>query len=233
MSSKDQITKRSDSSAQLCSRAEPSTKFPATEPKQYQGIGDYSGMRVFIRVQQICTSTDCVMCCFFPDDVHHGEDLVLGQPKTRELQLNSKVEVPFELLNTNRIIDSKLDLDSNKTSRANNQANHSLFNKDKTITARIPSPHTASKDHAKSSEVNIKAFDDSKVKAEIAHNLKRLRVAKDSGQAISTERNVIRCSDLSTFSRSKWYVDRSLSCVNNSMQMINGYCFSTKTNRNN
>ncbi|KAL1815965.1 hypothetical protein ACET3Z_018539 [Daucus carota] len=198
VSSKDQITKRSDSSAQLCSRAEPSTKFPATEPKQYQGIGDYS------------------------DDVHHGEDLVLGQPKTRELQLNSKVEVPFELLNTNRIIDSKLDLDSNKTSRANNQANHSLFNKDKTITARIPSPHTASKDHAKSSEVNIKAFDDSKVKAEIAHNLKRLRVAKDSGQAISTERNVIRCSDLSTFSRSKWYNTTSTDCKTSNVIDVSG-----------
>lgn len=185
-SAKDQISKHSDSTcAHLCSKAETSTKLPVNTPNDYQEHGDQS------------------------DNVRHNKDLVLGKPKTRELQLNSPMEVPFKLLNTNRITHSKLEPDSNKMSRANNPANHSPFNKDKAI---ITSPHTANEDHANNFKSKIEAFDTSKVKPESELNLKRLRVAKDGGKAIQIERNVLRRSDLSAFSRSKWYNTTSNGC---------------------
>lgn len=154
-------------------------------------------------------SVDChyvkinVMYYFFPDNVRHGKDLVLGKTKTRELQLNNPMEVPFKLLNTNRITHSKIEPDSNKMSRANNPANSPL-NKDKAIITKTPS-HTANEDHAKTFKSKIRAFDHSKVKPEIELKLKRVRVAKDSGKAIHIESNVLRHSDVSAFSRSKWY----------------------------
>ncbi|KAL8149861.1 hypothetical protein AgCh_006759 [Apium graveolens] len=213
-SAKDQISKHSEGTcAQLSSKAETFTKLPVTTPKEYQEKGDQS------------------------DNVRHGKDLVLGKTKTRELQLNNSMEIPFKLLNANRITHSKIEPDPNKMSRANNLAK-SLFNNEKTIISRTPD--TASEDQAKTFKSKIRAFDNSTVKPEIELNLKRLRVAKDSGKAIQIERNVLRHSDLSAFSRSKWYNTTSNGCktsngidVSVSLEAINDESdIRTSSNRN-
>lgn len=210
-SAKDQISKYSEGTcAQLCSKAETSTKLPVTTQKEYQENGDQSGMHEYIKGQHICIFNRLSLCqeinvmyYLFPDYVRRGKDLVLGKTKTRKLQLNNPMEIPFKLLNTNRITHSKIEPDSNKMSRANNTAN-SLLNKDKAIIIETPS-HTSNEDHAKTFKSKIRAYDHSKDNPEIELKLKRVRVAKDSGKAIQTESNVLRHSDISAFSRSKWY----------------------------
>lgn len=182
MSARDQIAKSSDSTcAQLCSNAETCTKIMAHEITHEVHKENH---------EQI-------------DNVRHRKYLAIGKSKMVESQPNDANKVPSKLPDTNKISCSKLDSYANKTRRGKDLANHSEhpFNKDKAIITNIPSPQMASEDHTRTRKNKKKAFNNPKAEPEMELNLKRLRVAKDTGKAIQTDRNVSRDSDLSAISR--------------------------------
>lgn len=125
-----------------------------------------------------------------------------------ESKLNEPNEVAFKLPDTNKISCSELDSYANKTMLGKDLTNQSKhpFNKDKAIITNIRSPQTASEDHTRTRKIKNKALDNPKAEPEFELNLKRLRVAKDTGNAIQTDRNVSRHSDLSAISRYTWLI---------------------------
>ncbi|KAK1403433.1 Two-component response regulator-like APRR7 [Heracleum sosnowskyi] len=182
MSARDQIAKSSDSTcAQLCSNAETCTKRLAHESSHEVYEENH---------EQI-------------DNARRRKDLAIGKSKMVEFQLNNPNKVPSKLPDTNKKSCSKLDSYANKTRRVKDLANHSEhpYNKDKAIITNTPSPQMVSEDHCKTRKIKNKAFDNPKAEPEMELNLKRPRVAKDTGKAIQTDHYVSRDSDLSAISR--------------------------------
>ncbi|KAL8135993.1 hypothetical protein AgCh_010562 [Apium graveolens] len=186
MLARNQIAKSSDSTcAQLCSNNETCTKTMAHEITHEVYKENH---------EQI-------------DNVRHRKDLANGKSKMLESQLNEPNKVSSKLPDTNKISCSLLDSYANKKRLDKDLANHSEhpFNKSKTIIPNIPSLQVASEDHTKTRKIKYKALDNPRAESETELNSKRLRVAKDTGKAVQTDRNVSRRSDLSAISRSAWY----------------------------
>lgn len=214
VSSWDHIAKCSDGTcAQLHSNAKISNGklFPVIAPKEFQE-----------QEEQI-------------DNVWKGKKLVNGKTRTFKLLHESPNEVTLKLIDTTKISLSKIEPSPSTRRRGKDPANHSGEhppNEDKAIVPNIPAPQMAGGEyetlslieHAKFLLIKNKVIDDSKEGPEVELSLKRLRVAKDTGKAVQTDRNVLRRSDLSSLSRSKTTTNafKAPIEVNGSSSLVNG-----------
>ncbi|GMI71370.1 pseudo-response regulator 7 [Hibiscus trionum] len=151
------------------------------------------------------------------DNVAMGKDLRLDLPRNLDLQLECPVEVPIRKVGTKQInqlemssskfneqIDKRqLDLNSevpssNQKSEAANQTGITSLTSD--LKKEI-AEYEASNRLSKISDGNDKTVNDSKELPSTELGSKRLRVVKDAGTVVTDERNVLRRSDSSAFSR--------------------------------
>ncbi|GMJ03040.1 pseudo-response regulator 7 [Hibiscus trionum] len=151
------------------------------------------------------------------DNVALGKDLDIGMPRNVDLQLNSAVEVPIKTVGTKQInltelgsskfneqIDKrKLDLNSESPSckLKSEAATQNGITSKTTDLEKETAECEASNRLSKISDSNDKTVNDSKELSCIELGLKRLRGVKDDGNVVRDERNVLRRSDSSAFSR--------------------------------
>ncbi|KAK6231533.1 hypothetical protein SCA6_001606 [Theobroma cacao] len=151
------------------------------------------------------------------DNVAMGKDLDIGVPRNVDLQLEHPVEVPIKAIGTKQInllemgfskfneqIDNrKLDLNSETpSSKVKSEApNQTGIISETTDLQKESADYEASNRLSKISDSNDKNINDSKELPSVDLGLKRLRGVKDAGTAFRDERNVLRRSDSSAFSR--------------------------------
>ncbi|GMI96474.1 pseudo-response regulator 7 [Hibiscus trionum] len=151
------------------------------------------------------------------DNVALRKDLGVNKPRDLDLLLECPVEVPIRTVGTKQInllemssskfneqIDKRqLDLNSEglpskQKSEAANQTGITSMTID--LKKEI-AEYEASNRHSKISDGNDKTINGSKELPSIELGLKRFRVVKDAGTVVRDERNVLRHSDSSAFSR--------------------------------
>ena len=154
------------------------------------------------------------------DNVAMGKDLDIGMPRNVDLQLECPVEVPTKTVGTKQInllemssskfneqIDKRqLDLNSESPSgkQKSEAANQTGITSKTTDLKKESAEYEASNRISKISDSNDKTINDSKeLLPSIELGLKRLRGVKDAGTVVRDERNVLRLSDSSAFSRYK------------------------------
>ncbi|OMP03656.1 putative sensory transduction histidine kinase [Corchorus olitorius] len=146
-----------------------------------------------------------------------GKDLDIGMPRNVDIQVDRPVEVPFKTVGTNQVnllemgstkfneqMDKRqLDLNcESPSSKVKSEAANQTGITSKTSDLQKESAeYEASNRLSKISDNNDKAINDPKELASIELGLKRLRGVKDTGIAVRDERNVLRRSDSSAFSR--------------------------------
>ncbi|KAK8665974.1 hypothetical protein V6N13_006128 [Hibiscus sabdariffa] len=151
------------------------------------------------------------------DNVAMGKDLDIGMLRNVELQLNNAVEVPIKIIGTKQInlievgsskfneqIDKrKLDLNSESPSckLKTEAATQNGVTSKTTDLEKETAEYEASNRLSKISDSNDKTVNDSKELSSTELSLKRLRGVKDDGNVVRDERNVLRRSDSSAFSR--------------------------------
>ncbi|KAK8713792.1 hypothetical protein V6N13_149001 [Hibiscus sabdariffa] len=124
------------------------------------------------------------------DNVAMGKDLDIGMLRNVDLQLNSTVEVPIKIIGTKQInlIETEAATQNGITSKT-------------TDLEKETAEYEASNRLSKISDSNDKTVNDSKELSSTELSLKRLRGVKDDGNVVRDERNVLRRSDSSAFSR--------------------------------
>ncbi|KAE8720344.1 Two-component response regulator-like APRR7 [Hibiscus syriacus] len=151
------------------------------------------------------------------DNVAMGKDLDMGMLRNVDLQLNSTVEASIKTVGTEQInlievgsskfnvqIDKrKLDLNSETPSckLKPEAATQNGITSKTTDLEKETAEYEASNKLPKISDSNDKTINDSKELSSIELGLKRLRGVKDDGNVVRDERNVLRRSDSSAFSR--------------------------------
>ncbi|XWS66956.1 hypothetical protein CRYUN_Cryun05aG0244700 [Craigia yunnanensis] len=151
------------------------------------------------------------------DNVAMGKDLDIGMPRNVDLQLECLVEVPTKTVGTKQInllemsssqineqIDKRqLDLNSESLSSKlkSEVANQTGITSKTTDLKKESAEYEASNRLSKISDSNDKTINDSKELSSIELGLKRLRGVKDARTVVRDERNVLRRSDSSAFSR--------------------------------
>ncbi|XVF07991.1 hypothetical protein REPUB_Repub06bG0186800 [Reevesia pubescens] len=151
------------------------------------------------------------------DNVAMCKDLDIGMPRNVDLKLEHPVEVPIRTVGTKQInllemssskfneqID-KRQLDHNSESRYSKlnseAANQTGITFNTTDLKKENEEYEASNRLSKISHGNEKTINDSKELPSIELGLKRLRGVNDAGTGVRDERNVLRRSDSSAFSR--------------------------------
>ncbi|TYH54694.1 hypothetical protein ES332_D09G187500v1 [Gossypium tomentosum] len=151
------------------------------------------------------------------DNVAVGKDLDIGMPRNLDLQLECPVEVPIRTVGAKQInlLDmssskfseqiEKRQLDLNSESPSNKQkseaANQTGTTSKTTDLKKEIAENEVSNRLSKIPDVNDKTINDSKELPSVELGLKRLRGVKDAGTVVRDERNVLRRSDSSAFSR--------------------------------
>lgn len=151
------------------------------------------------------------------DNVAVGKDLDIGMPRNLDLQLECPVEVPVRTVGAKQInlLDmssskfseqiEKRQVDLNSESPSNKQkseaANQTGITSKTTDLKKEIAENEVSNRLSKIPDVNDKTINDSKEPPSVELGLKRLRGVKDTGTVIRDERNVLRRSDSSAFSR--------------------------------
>ncbi|KAE8719066.1 Two-component response regulator-like APRR7 [Hibiscus syriacus] len=151
------------------------------------------------------------------DNVAIGKDLEMGMLRNVDLQLNSAAEVPIKTIGTNQFnvievgsskfneqVDKRrLDLNCESPScilMSEDAAQNGITSKTTNL-EKETAEYEASNKLSKISDSNDKTVNDSKELSSIDLGLKRLRGVKDDGNVVRDERNVLRRSDSSAFSR--------------------------------
>ncbi|XP_022745742.1 two-component response regulator-like APRR7 isoform X2 [Durio zibethinus] len=151
-------------------------------------------------------------------NVAMGKDLDVGMPRNVDLQLECSVEVPIKTVGAkqNNLLEMssskfdeqidkrQLDLNSESPSRklTSEAANQTGIASKSTDLKKESAEYEASNKISKISDSNDKTINDCKeLLPSIELGLKRLRGVKDSGTVFRDERNVLRRSDSSAFSR--------------------------------
>ncbi|XP_012486152.1 two-component response regulator-like APRR7 [Gossypium raimondii] len=151
------------------------------------------------------------------DNVAVGKDLDIGMPRNLDLQLECPVEVPIRTVGAKQInlLDmssskfseqiEKRQLDLNSESPSNKQkseaANQTGTTSKTTDLKKEIAENEVSNRLSKIPDVNDKTINDSKEPPSVELGLKRLRGVKDAVTVVRDERNVLRRSDSSAFSR--------------------------------
>ncbi|XVF76531.1 hypothetical protein PTKIN_Ptkin13bG0273200 [Pterospermum kingtungense] len=154
---------------------------------------------------------------YHADNVAMGKDLDIGMPRDVDLQLERPIEVPIKTVGTkqsnllemsstivNEQIDKQqLDLNSESpcTKLKSEAANQTGMTSKITDLKKESAEYEASNRLSKISDGNDKTINDFKELSSIEVGLKRLRGVKDTGSVARDERNVLRRSNSSAFSR--------------------------------
>ena len=189
---------------------------------------------------------------FHVENIAIGRNLNIGACRSLDLQLEYSIEVPIILVGTKpnnqlevgsskfseQIGKGKLDLNSDSPSSKLNYESVNLTSiitqitdteKDKT---EYEDPNRVSK----ILDINSKSIKDSGEVPSLELSLKRLRGAKDIGTTVQDDRNVLRRSDSSAFSRYKevartwkfllsiWFGILKNSCLHYS-ESLNSFCY--------
>lgn len=160
------------------------------------------------------TDQGSTLFSFNTDNAEMGKDLEIGIPKNLDLQLEYPDEVPTKVVgskqaNLHEIGSSNLNKDM--TRRQLDLNSESPSNKLKSEDLNLTGVTTNSSDPRKDSTEfgapnrtmisDNKAISDTKESPSLELSLKRLRGVKDVGTTIRDDRNVLRRSDSSAFSR--------------------------------
>ncbi|PPS02391.1 hypothetical protein GOBAR_AA18280 [Gossypium barbadense] len=151
------------------------------------------------------------------DNVAVGKDLDIGMPRNLDLQLECPVEVPMRTVGAKQInlLDmssskfseqiGKRQLDLNSESPSNKQnseaANQTGITSKTTDLKKEIAENEDSNRLSKIPDGNDKTINDSKEAPSVELGLKRIRGVKDAGTVVRDERNVLRRSGSSAFSR--------------------------------
>ncbi|XP_060201652.1 two-component response regulator-like APRR3 isoform X2 [Lycium barbarum] len=141
-----------------------------------------------------------------PDNTGKGKPSITDSLRDQELEPVNDIELPVKHLGA--IHKNVLEIDSNASSlkmdiKKENRIDYHLPSEQHLVTAEVSHPQIDKRELNKvvdASEINNISTDDSKHSV-IELSLKRLRGLKESGIAFQDDRNVLRRSELSAFSR--------------------------------
>ncbi|XP_059305707.1 two-component response regulator-like APRR7 [Lycium ferocissimum] len=141
-----------------------------------------------------------------PDNTGKGKPSITDSLRDQELEPVNAIELPVKHLGA--IHKSALEIDSNAINlkmdiKKENRIDNHLLSEQHLVTAEVSHPQIDKRELNKvvdASEINIISTDDSKHNV-VELSLKRLRGLRESGIAFQDDRNVLRQSELSAFSR--------------------------------